>query len=285
MGAASAATLAPNAPAIVVETPAAKATRFTTVSESELRHGGLQRDADQTNRWQWLAVGGLLALAVIGLGAGVYLATRAPSADQLYGRIKAAAGSGEGLTAAKSDIDQFLEAFPGDPRTEEIRGLQDELALESLERRFELHARRARGVEDLLPIERAYLEAVQIRASDPEAALARLEALVAVFGGAPDASLTVLQRRASERCLELAKTQVSQLSATVKKFNQEQRLAIRKQLERADKLAESDRPAAEQVWRGIVTLYTGKGWAKDLVEQAQTALATAESEASVGSPR
>ena len=104
-------------------------------------------------------------------------------------------------------------------------------------------------MEDLLPIERAYLEAVQVRANDPEAALARLEALVAVFGGAPDASLTVLQQKASERCLGLAEKQLEQLSETVKEFNQEQRQAIRKQLERADKLAASDRPAAEQVWR------------------------------------
>ena len=274
-GAAGAATLASPAAALAVETPAAKATRFTTVSESELRHGGLQRDIDQTNRWQWLAVGGLLALAVIGLGAGVYLATRAPSADQLYGRIKAAADSGESLNAARSDIDQFLEAFPGDPRATEIRGFQDDLELESLERRFELHAKRARGVEDLLPIERAYLEAVQIRASDPEAALVRLEALVAVYGGASDASLTVLQKRASERCLELAKTQARRLSATVKKFNQEQRLAIRQQLDRADKLAESDRSAAEQVWHGIVTLYAGKIWAGDLVQQAEQRLTPA----------
>jgi hypothetical protein len=46
-------------------------------------------------------------------------------------------------------------------------------------------------------------------------------------------------------------------------------------LERADKLAASDRPAAEQVWRGIVTLYAGKIWASDLVKQAQERLALA----------
>ena len=285
VAAGTAATMASSAPSVAVETPAAKATRFTTVSESELRHGGIQRENEESNWRQWLAIGGVLSLAVIGLGAGVYFATRAPSADQLYGRIRSAAESGDGLTAARPDIDQFLQAFPSDTRVEEIRGFQDDLELESLERRFELHAKRARGVEDLLPIERAYLEAVQIRASDPEAALARLEALTAVFGGAPDASLTVLQKKASERCLDLAKKQIEQLSETVKKFNQEQRLAIRKQLDRADKLAASDRHAAEQVWRGIVTLYAGKIWASDLVKQAETRLTGSDESSPVNAPQ
>jgi hypothetical protein len=177
----TAATMASSAPPMAVETPAAKTTRFTTVSESELRHGGLARESEESNWRQWLAIAGVLVLAVIGLGAGVYFATRAPSADQLYSHIKSVADSGDGLTAARPDIDKFLDAFPSDSRTDEIRGLQDDLELESLERRFELHAKRARGVEDLLPIERAYLKQCRF-ARRSGAALARLEALLRSSG-------------------------------------------------------------------------------------------------------
>jgi serine/threonine-protein kinase len=276
----TAATMASEGPAAQIETPLAKATRFTTVSESELRQSGLARDSDETHWWQWLAVGGVLTLALSGLAAGVYLATRAPTADQLYARIKSAAEQGPlELAAAVGDVNLFLEAHPSDARAAEVRGYQEDLELDQLERRFENKARRAKGVESLLPIERAYLEAVQRRASDPEGALVRFQAIVAVYGGTSDPSQTEIQQRASQRCLELAKKQVEQLTSTVKRFNQEQRLALRRQLERAGKLESTDRAAAEQIWQGIITLYADKTWAADLVEQAQERLAaTVESE-------
>jgi serine/threonine-protein kinase len=272
-------TMASAAPAAETETPLTKATRFTTVSESELRQSGLARDSDETPFWQWLAVGGVLTLAVIGLAAGVYFATRAPSADQLYARITSAAEQGSlELAAAADDVNQFLQAHPGDPRAAEVRGYQEDLELDQLERRFELRAKRSKGVESLLPIERAYLEGVQVRSSNPEEALARFEAIVAVYGGTSDPSQSEIQQRASERCLELAKKQVEQLGSTVKQFNQEQRLALRRQLERAGRLEATDRAAAEQIWQGIITLYAGKTWAKDLVEQAQERLENSAAE-------
>jgi serine/threonine-protein kinase len=274
--------LAPTADAASAES---RATRFTTVSEAELRHGGIRRERDESAWLQWVAVGGALALALAVLGVGAFLATRSPSADQLYGDVKTAAeGGSDELLSVEDEMGQFLERFPADPRAEEVRGYQEALELDRLERRFELRARRPKGIEELLPVERAYLEAVQVRANDPEAALTRLGALVAVYGGEADSSLTALQKRASERCLELAKKQIEQLSSTVKKTNQEQRLAIRRQLERADKLAEADRAGAEKIWQGIVTLYAGKAWAKDLVEQAELELKAGEAAPSSASP-
>jgi hypothetical protein len=264
--------MASSAPVADVTPPAAKATRFTTVSEAELRHAGLQRERDESNWRQWAAVGGVLALAVIALGVGVFFATRPPSADQLYARIQAAA-EGDELAAAGADVTQFLEAFPADARAEEIRGFQEDLDLDSLERRFENRAKRAKGVESLAPVERAYVEALQLRTSDPAAALARFQALVIVFEGSSDPTQNALEKRTSEQCLQLAKKQIETLGPTIAKINQEQRLAVRRQLERAAKLAESDRPAAEQIWQGIITLYAGKDWAKDLVEQAQAQFA------------
>ena len=271
------ASAAPSAEA--VETPLAKATRFTTVSESELRQSGLASGGDETPWWQWLAVGGVLTLAVLGLAAGVYFATRAPTADQLYARIKLAAEQGPlELAATGDDVNLFLEAHSGDARAAEVRGYQEELELDQLERRFENKARRSKGVESLLPIERAYLEAVQLRPIDPEEALARFQAIVAVYSGTSDPSQNEIQQRASERCLELAKKQVEALGSSVKKLNQEQRLTLRRQLERAGKLEATDRAAAEQIWQGIITLYADKTWAKDLVKQAQERLENSAAE-------
>ncbi|HEX5104607.1 MAG TPA: hypothetical protein VFV87_12390, partial [Pirellulaceae bacterium] len=268
------ATLAPAAPGAEYEASPVKATRFTTVSEIELRAAGLRQGGEETDWRQWLALGGIVAVVLPLIGVGIYFATRSPTADQLYARIQSAAEGGpEGLTAAGDDVARFLEAFPSDARAEEIRGYQEDLELDSLERRFEFRARRAKGVESLSPVERAYLEAVQLRSTDPEAALARFQALVAVFEGPADPTQNNLQQRTSEQCLQLAKKQIERLEPTVKKINQEQRLAVRRQLSRAAKLAETDRGAAEEIWQGIITLYAGKDWAKDLVEQAQTQFA------------
>ena len=37
--------------------------------------------------------------------------------------------------------------------------------------------------------------------------------------------------------------------------------------------AQKDRPAAAKIWQGIVTLYSDKAWAKDLVDQAAAKIA------------
>jgi hypothetical protein len=117
------------------------------------------------------------------------------------------------------------------------------------------------------------LEAVQLSAADPESALARFEALVTVFDGPPDPSQDAIKQRTELQCLDLARQQVQRLRTSLAKINAQQCAAVRRQLERADKLATSDPVAAEGIWRGIVTLYRGKGWAKELVEEAETKLA------------
>jgi serine/threonine-protein kinase len=149
---------------------------------------------------------------------------------------------------------------------------QEELDLHRLERSFERRARRGGGAAGLQPVERAYLEAVQLAAANPESALAKFQAIVAVFGGPADASLTNSQQRVREQCLELARKQIERLGSTVERLSAEQQAAIREELERADKLAATDRAAAEQIWRGIVTLYGDKDWAEELVAEANEKL-------------
>jgi hypothetical protein len=87
--------------------PAPKATRFTTVSEDELRG---QREADDASVRQWIIVGGLAAVAAAVIGMTVFLATRPPTADDLYEAVKQAADAdgGEGLAA----VDDSLHSMP-----------------------------------------------------------------------------------------------------------------------------------------------------------------------------
>ena len=249
-------------------------THFTAVSEAEIRRRGRAHDGEDGVQRTWLLAGALLVAALVILGGLVVFATRPPSADSLYREVQAAAEKGgSALVDVESDMARFVAAHPDDPRAEEVRGWQKELELYRLERRFGLRARRSDGVADLLPIERAYFEAQQLIAHDPEAALTRMHAIIAVFDGEPDASLNKLQQAAARQTLELARQQATALEKSVEKYKSEERLAIKQRLERAQELAAKDRKAAENFWRGVVTLYGDKSWAKDLVEQAAANLA------------
>jgi serine/threonine-protein kinase len=256
------------------DTPPEKKTHFTAVSEAELKRRGRVSDGDEVGQRTWITAGILLLASLAILGALVVYATRPPSADQLFTQMQRAADAGgERLVEVESEMARFLAVYPGDPRAEEVRGWQQELELYRLERRFERRARQSEGVANLLPIERAYFEAHQLAARDPERALARFQAIVAVFDTEPDASLTKLQQASSKQTLDLARKQIESLEQTVEQLKTEERLALKRQLERARQLAAKDRAAAQKIWQGIITLYGDKAWAKGLVEQAAAKLA------------
>jgi serine/threonine-protein kinase len=256
------------------ELPPERKTHFTRLSDADLRTSRGLAEVDESSLRTWLTAGLLLLLAAAVIGSVVFVATRQPSADQLYGRVKAAMDEGgvERLATVQGDLSGFLEHFPEDARAQEVQDYQQELDLYQLQRRFELRARRPAGVEGLSPVERAYLEAVQLIRTNPEQALARFQALVDVYGGPADPKLTLVERKTSEQCLELAEKQIERLRDTVAQLNAEQQAAVRQQLDRAAALAGSDRAAAEKIWHGIVTLYSDKPWAKDLVAEAQAGL-------------
>jgi hypothetical protein len=141
--------------------------------------------------------------------------------------------------------------------------------------------RRGRGASSELgetPVELAYAEAVRLESFDREAALAHFEALLVVFGDANGAkengeSEKAPTEKAAAECLELARKQIERLRPEVNRMIAEQEAAVRRELERADRVAETNPPAARPIWEGIVTLYRGKAWAKSLVETAKSRLA------------
>lgn len=249
----------------------AKQTRFTPVSEDDLRG---RRESDETPLRVWLLVGGLLSVAALLIAVVVVISTRAPSADRLYSLIQraAAGGGGEALVERESEIAQFLAHHAADPRAEEVRAWEQEIEQYRLERQLKLRVKKNDDTGGLTTVERAYLAALQLERLDPEAALARYEALAAVFGGPPDPAANPLQQRTSRQCVELARQAAQRLRATNEKTSAVERRAVRQQLERAEQLAASDRAAAEAIWRGIITLYGSHSWAKELVAEARAKL-------------
>jgi serine/threonine-protein kinase len=250
--------------------------RFVMVSEQELRG---RKDAEESPWVQWVVAGvlGIVGLTVA-IGA-VAMATRQPSADRLYGQIMAAANQGEtsALVGVEAQMQAFREQFAGDPRAGEVNSLADKLAQYRLEKKAVQEARRGTMNVDASPVERAYNESLSLLPSEPEAALERFEAVVAVFEGNQVAG----KSGDESHWVELAREQAERLRPVVERLIQEQRFAARRQLERADDLAKTDPQAALRIWRGIVTLFGEKPWAQELVANAQQRIAAATGDAGV----
>jgi hypothetical protein len=150
-----------------------------------------------------------------------------------------------------------------------MRSYVQEIELYRLQRTFERRARRSSEEQGLLPVERLYLQAQKNMTADPATSLLQFRAIVQLLEGDRDPAASPTHRRAAEQCLQLAEKQIAQLEKVVETTEKQQRLMIRRQLERATKLA-TEKPAdAAAIRQSIVTLFGDKAWAADLVEQAR----------------
>ncbi len=197
---------------------------------------------------QTIALAVVLA-ALIGLG---WYMMQPPSADALYGQIEAATADGdpESLAAAAPKIESFLAHYPDDARAEKLRAMQDEAKAAS-------------------PIERAYVEAKRMIVIDPELALGKFNALVAVYDDGQQGS------EMNQHYVKLARQQKKRVEKQIAHYAAEGRKLIEARLAKAASLAASDPAAARRIYEGIVELYDGKPWAAEAVETAKSRLASA----------
>jgi serine/threonine-protein kinase len=258
-------------PAALAQAEAARISQFTSVSEADLRG---ESEADDSPHKQWLLTA-ILALVGIGLiAAAIYFATRPPSADGLYATVKAAADRGgpNELASVEGELNRFVQLFPDDPRVAEMKALAADLEEFRLARRLELGAKRGDLGQELTPIELAYQRAQQLANTDPEAAVEHFAALIAVFHEPSQSNGNEHEQRIKSLCIELARKQLARLSASVQSSIADQKSAIHRQLDRAEQLAAANRPEADKIWEGVITLYRDKRWAKELVETARRRL-------------
>ena len=250
---------------------AARMSRFVTVSEQELRG---RPQEDESPVVQWMVAGVLAVVGLVSIAVAIHFATRKPSADRLYGIIQRAAERGEAseLASIESELHTFLEHFPEDARAAEVKALEGKLSQYRLEKKAVQNVRRGTIDRQATPLARAYNEALLLAAADPEGALARFEAMIAVFEGDPGQAA-----KQDGPWLELASEQVSRLKPEVDRMIREQQDAVRRQLSRADELAAEDPDAARRIWRGVITLYGDKSWARELVDESRERLSAAGS--------
>ncbi len=155
--------------------------------------------------WQTWALAG----ALVAVGMGVWWSLQPPSADTLYSRVQARVpnGSVDSLPRKGSEIDElqkiitdFLNRYPDNVHAPQLREYEKALHLRRLEWSFNQKLARRSGLDGLLPIEQLYEQALNDARSDPTVGVARLQALIDLYGESDD------QPRQTEDCLSLARS-------------------------------------------------------------------------------
>ncbi len=237
---------------------------FTQVPEEELdRIETAKTRPALISPQTWALAGSLIAVGLV-----VWYFLQPPSADALYGKITArtAAGAITSLAAAADDIEEFLMRFPEDSRCEQLRDYQREIDLHRLEQKFKLRAKGLAGTENLVPIERAYLEAINYVQFDPERAVAKLQALIDLYNHRAERSGPTGQ------CLELARRRLAQFREQLDRQTVQHLALIQDRLDRAKRLSETEPERAQAMYRAVIELYQHKPWAAQAVRRARDVL-------------
>lgn len=251
--------------------------RFTVVDRQELHRPEPEESplAPLISPQTWI-----LGVCLVAAGLTVWYLLRPPSADALYERIMKITEekSIDSFRAAEGRMKEFLTRFSNDSRAERLRDYMREIELYRLERKLDLRARGMASAEGLLPIERAYLEAMNLAWLDPDRGLVKLQALVDLYKDRTDRS------GPDGQCLDLARRQCKRLRMQQARSSEDSLAAVENRLRRAEELGNTDPEMAEGMWRGLVELYQDKPWAAEAVQKARQALQDLRRRSAAGPP-
>ena len=243
---------------------------FTSVAEEDLDPVETQPESHALISLQtWTLIAGLFAVAAL-----VWYFLQPPSRDTLYDRITARTADDTiaSLLEAEDDIEKFLSLYSEDPCCKQLREYANEIELHRLERKFELRAKGMAGTENLVPIERAYLEAINYVRLDLERAVAKLQALIDLYDHRTDTS------GPTGKCLELARRRLAQLNEQLEQQVEQQIAMLEDRLEQARQLSRTEPERARSMYRAAIELYQDKPWAAEAVNRAREGLAAIENE-------
>ena len=244
-------------------TPPKARSSFTHVAEEDLDQ--IERPEP---RMPWISLQTwALVIALLSVGLTAWYLLQPPSAGRLHKRISAGTSGGDidSLLQVEDDINEFLTRFPTDPRCESLQEQMTEIELHGLEKKFERLAKGFAGGESLLPIERAYLEAINYSRLAPELGAVKLQALIDLY------DQPVSKLGPTWKCLELARRHLKRLRTQFDQQTGQHLELVQDRLDWAEQpTTDPDRAAA--VYRAVIELYQDKPWAADAVHRARTHL-------------
>jgi hypothetical protein len=211
----------------------------------------------------------ILAACLVAVGLTAWYLLRPPTADALYDKIIAITGDKliDSLLDAEKYMQEFLTRYSSDPRAGKLRNYMRDIELYRLEKRFERRSRGAASTERLLPIERAYIETMNLASLDMERGLAKLQALVDLHADRTDPT------GPEGLCLDLCRRKLKSLREQTERFGPETQAEIENRLKRAEDLRQTAPEKAQTMLRGFIEYYQDKPSAAEAVAKARQALA------------
>ena len=262
--------------------PPAKPTHFTTVDEFARR----EREQSQGNL---LALAGQLAVPLVALGAivwGGWVLMKPPTADELFDEISSVLENDEIEDLTREDartvstnVSAFLERFPQDSRTEELKPLKEQLEFQKAERSARTRMKYSRGKVSK-PLDRLYVEAISAAETNPIKALSQLRALVALYDplneitdlDAAESASDQFKQLGDPELLVVARERIQELVEKAKEIQSSQLPALRERFAAATKLRQAKPVQARLMFQAIIELYSDQPWATEIVQQARQAL-------------
>ncbi len=269
-----------------VAQPVERPARFTTVEEEEAA-----RSAQQQKSWLFIAAQLVAVVAIVGTVAGgfAYLSRPVP-ANTLYAAIMSRVDSEDDASLGKveDEVNDFLTRFPEDTRANELRGYQEQIELDKLERKLQRQAREGWAINTtLLPVERLYLEAKTIAARAPERSVGLLSSLIDLYdvpvltsssepGKSVAANKKNGERATADRTAAVvrqARRRIKSLTSEVEKQHDQQLASLRDRLAVAEQLKSAKPEQAAAMCRAILNLHENDQWAAAAVVKARSMLA------------
>ncbi len=208
-----------------------------------------------------LSIGLLVAALLVGRVL-IARSLQGASPDDLYGKIISIRNASQ-LSDARAEINRFLKLFPDDDRYQQVADMQTSLELDALVRRLRLQAKL-----ELTPLavhEKAFLDAINLRETDPLLAQEKLNQWLDVF---TDSTTHTDDVRAHMG--ELVRFEIENLKRQVPVKTTDARV---KDLLARIKAGE-ELPTAERrnLLQGLVDLYSDQDWAQHVVQEAERQL-------------
>lgn len=243
---------------------------YTPIEEADSKpYGFAEKDTDESEGGpDWLQIGsiaGIVVTLLASIALGWYW-LQPGSADQLYQSIQEAVDSGDEvrLSAAKGQIETFLDRFGEDERALEVEALRDEIELSRWTRVLQRRASRAGGEANMSAIEQAFLECMQLRQRAPDVAEPHMRAFLSVYGPLKD--LPPRENRYVELidfALRIGERQVA---------DEEPPAAddLEKLIQSADNSLSGDE--LSEYYKDLMTLYGDKEWAREQISRLRRKL-------------
>lgn len=234
---------------------------FTTIEEERTRELISEREAVPLISLPTI----VLIVSLITTSFLIWYWVRPPSEADLLREIEEIAQLGDDvrLREVEEEITVFLQLYSESEYAERIENYQDRLNT------ARLSGRSLRQATDLLRrypdsiVAGDYVDAIRIISSQPEDALAKLEAIVDLYGKQS------ARKEDIRPFVEAANRQIPRLRQRVENRQQAFRAEVEQRLDRANRMQNSSPREAAAIRRAVIDLYGDKAWAVDLVTRAR----------------